>query len=81
MYKWHIMLIYTLFHKQQFYNQHQAKNGKKIKNNAKQHPEAELLLSENYSHSSLMLSSKYNWKYSKKISERKSVSVFMRLYD
>ena len=34
--------------------------------NAKQHPEAELLLFENYSHSSSTLSSKNNSTYSKK---------------
>ena len=34
--------------------------------NAKQHPEAELLLLENYSHSSSMLSSESNRTYSKK---------------
>ena len=34
--------------------------------NAKQHPEAELLLFENYSHSSSTLSSKNNRTYSKK---------------
>ena len=34
--------------------------------NAKQHPEAELLLFENYSHSSFTLSSKNNRTYSKK---------------
>ena len=49
--------------------------------NAKQRPEAELLLIENYSHSSYTLSSKNNGTYSIKISERTSVSVLMRLYD
>ena len=49
--------------------------------NAEQHPEAELLLFENYSHSSVMLSSKLSRTYSKKISKRINVSVFMRLYD
>ena len=34
--------------------------------NAKQHPEAELLLFENYSHSSFTLSPKNNRAYSKK---------------
>ena len=34
--------------------------------NAKQHPKAELLLFENYSHSSSTLSSKNNTTYSKK---------------
>ena len=39
---------YTLFYKEHFYKQLQAKIGKKNEANAKQHPEAELLLSENY---------------------------------
>ena len=38
----------------------------KCQANAKQHPEAELLLFENYSHSSFTLSSKNNSTYSKK---------------
>ena len=37
--------------------------------NAKQHPEAELLLLENYSHSSSTLSSKNNRIYSKKLAK------------
>ena len=37
---------------------------------AKQHPEAELLLFENYSLSSSTLSSKYNRGYSKKCTKR-----------
>ena len=49
--------------------------------NAKQHPEPELLLFENYLCSSYMLSSRNNRRYSKKIRKRTSVSVFMRLYD
>ena len=36
---------------------------------AKQHPEAELLLFENYSHSSSTLSSKNNRTYSKKLAK------------
>ena len=40
--------------------------------NAKQHPQAELLLFENYSHSSLTLSSKNKVTY---------VCIFKRLYD
>ena len=47
--------------------------------NAKQHPEAELLLFENYSHSSPTLSSKNNRTYSENISKRTSASVFIRL--
>ena len=46
-----------LFDKQHFYKPHQAETGKN-QANAKQHPEAELLLFENYSHSSSMLLSK-----------------------
>ena len=52
-------------------------NWQKNQANVKQHPEAEPLLSEKYSHPSSMLSSKNNRTYSKKT----SVSVFMRLYD
>ena len=48
--------------------------------NAKQQHEAELLLFENYSHSSFTLSSKNNRTYSKK-SKKPSVSLFMRLRD
>ena len=48
--------LYTrFFYKQRFYKQHQAEIGKK-----NQHLEAEVLLFENYSHSSPMLSSKSN---------------------
>ena len=46
---------------------------------AKQHPDAELLLFENYSHSSPTLSSKNNMRYSENISKRTSASVFIRL--
>ena len=49
--------------------------------NAKQHTEAEILLFENYSHSSYKLPSKNIKIYSKKLSKRTSVSVFMRLCD
>ena len=42
--------IYTLFHKQQFYKKRQAEIDKKNQANVKQHPEAELLVFENYSH-------------------------------
>ena len=45
----------------------------------KQHPEADLLLFENYSRSSFTLPSKNNRTYSKKISKRTSASVFIRL--
>ena len=44
--------------------QRQAKIGKKNQANAKQHPEGEILLFENYSHSSSTLSSKNNRTYS-----------------
>ena len=46
--------------------------------NAKQHPEAELLLFENYSYSSSTLSSRNNRTFMK-ISKRTSVSAFIRL--
>ena len=46
---------------------------------AKQHPEAELLLFENYSHSSSKLSSKNNKTDSKKIS-KEQVYLFSRDY-
>ena len=46
--------------------QRQDEIGKKIKQLLKQHPEDELLLFENYSHSSSTLSSKYNRAYSKR---------------
>ena len=49
--------------------------------NAKQNPEAELLLFENYSHSSSTLSSKNNRTYSKKNKQITNLSVFMRLWD
>ena len=50
--------------------------------NAKQHPETESLLVENYSHPSSMLLSKNNRTYSKLFLRiRTSVSVFMKLYD
>ena len=39
---------------------------KLAKNKAKQHPEAELLIFENYSHTSFTLPSKNNRTYSKK---------------
>ena len=50
-----------LFYKQYFSKQHQDDISKKLK----QHPEAEHLLFEKYLHSSSMLSSKNNRKYSK----------------
>ena len=48
---------------------------------AKQHPDGELLLLENYSHSSSMLPSKGTRAYSKKMRNKKpSQSILMRLY-
>ena len=47
--------------------------------NAEQHPVAELLLFENYSHSSPTLSTKNNRIYSENISKRTGASVFIRL--
>ena len=58
--------IHAFFYKQNFCKQQQAEIGKKNQANAKQNPEAELLLFENYSHSSSTLSSKNNRTYSKK---------------
>ena len=52
------------FYKQHFYKQLLAEIGKN-RANAKQHPKGKYLLFENYSHSSLMLSSKNNRTYSK----------------
>ena len=45
--------------------------------NAKQYPEPELLLFENYSYSSSMLSSKINNTYSKNMQIKRSMSVKM----
>ena len=47
----------------------------KNKANAKQHPDAELLLFENYSHSSSTLSSKNNRRYSKIYTKSKCVCL------
>ena len=63
--------ITRFFYKQHFYKQRQAEIGKKLKKkkkkkNAKQHPQVELLLFENYSHFWSMLSSKSDRTYSKK---------------
>ena len=66
------------FYKQLFYKRRQAKIGKKNQANPKQHPRAELLLFEIYSHFSCTLSSKNIWHILKK-SKHLSVSVFMRL--
>ena len=53
--------ITRFFYRQHFYKQHQPEIGKN-QANAKQHPEAELLLFENYSH----FLSENNRKYSRK---------------
>ena len=55
------------FYKQHFYRQHQAEIGKKNQAKAKQHPEAELLLFENYLLSSSTLSLKNNRGSSKNV--------------
>ena len=60
-------LLPNFFCKQHFYKQHQAEFDKK----AKQHSETELLLCQNYSFSSPMLSSKTNMRYSKKCAKNK----------
>ena len=52
------------FYKQHFYKQRHAEIGKKNWANAKQHPEADILLFDNCSHSLSMLSSKNNSTYS-----------------
>ena len=54
--------IHAFLYKQQLYKQRQAKN----QANAKQHPEAKILLLENCSHSSSTLSSKNNRTHSQK---------------
>ena len=53
----------------------------KNQQNAKPQPGDELLVFENYSHSSFTLSSKGEQGTFLKISKKTSVSVFMRLYD
>ena len=57
-----------------FYKQPQAVPGKKNQGKAKQHPEAELLVFENYSFSSSTLSSKNNKRHSKNVPKNKYVS-------
>ena len=57
------------FYKQHFCKQRQTEISKKKKANAKPHPPVELLLLENYSHSSSALSSKNNRIYSKKLAK------------
>ena len=64
------------FFKQHVYKQRQTEINQA---HSKQHPEAELLLFENWSHSSFTLSSKNNRTCSKN-SKATSVSVFIRLY-
>ena len=66
------------FYKQHFYKQRHAEFGKKSAN-AKQHPEAELLLFENNSHSLSTLSSKNNRTYSKKWA-KEQVFLYSRDY-
>ena len=58
-------MLHTFFISNTFINNARLKLAKN-RANAKQHPEAELLLFENYSHSSSTLSSKINRVYSKK---------------
>ena len=57
-----------------FYQQRQAGIGKKKQAKPKQHPEAELLLFQNYSLSSFTLSSKNN-RYSKKCTKKNQVRL------
>ena len=54
------------FYKQYFYKQSQTDIGTENQVHAKQHPEADLSLFENYSHSLLTLSSKNDRTYCKK---------------
>ena len=67
--------IKLYFYKQHFYNQRQAETGKNQAKNAKQHPEVELLLFENYSLFSFTLSSKSNTKYSNKCTKNNYVCL------
>ena len=67
-----------IFYKQHFHKQRQAEIGEV---NAKQHPEAEILLFENYSNSPSTLSPKDNRSFSRKLEKETSASVFMRLCD
>ena len=62
-------------YKQHFYKQHQAEIGKKNQAKAKQYPETEILLFENYLLSSSTLSAKSNRSYSKKCG-KKEVCLF-----
>ena len=70
--------LHTFFYKQHFKSSARLKLAKN-QANVKEHPEAELLLLEHISHSSFTLSSKNIRKYSKNISKKTNVSVFMRL--
>ena len=70
----HVIIKYTFFYKQQFYKKRQAEIGKN-QAKAKQHPEAELLLIENYSLFSSTLLSKNNRRHSKKCT-KKQVRLF-----
>ena len=74
---------YAFLYKQHFYKQHQVEIGKKNWAKAKQHPEAELLLFENYLLSSSTLSSKNVGHILKNVQKSKCVysSILMRLYD
>ena len=65
-------ISYTLFYKQHFYKQGQADIGKN-QAKAKQDPEAELFLFENYSLSSSTLPSKNKKGYSRKCTKNKCV--------
>ena len=73
----HVFFLY----KQNFYKQRQAEIGKKNQAKAKQHPEAELLLFENYLLSSSTL--RYHPKIISHILKNKCVyfSILMRSYD
>ena len=67
-----LQTINASFYKQDFYTQHQAVKFAKNQEKAKQDPEAEQFLFENYSLSSPTLLSKNNRKYSRKCTKNYS---------
>ena len=72
--------IYIYQHKQHFYKQRQAKIGRN-QEKAEQHPEAELLVLENYSFSSFSLSCKINMIYSEKCTKNNCILVYLFRWD
>ena len=65
----HYKKSYTLFYISNTFISNARLKMAKIQENAKQHPEAELLLFENYSHSSYTISCRNNRTYSKKLAK------------